>query len=115
MSDAITAAGNFTPAADTNALNLARMVTDGEHLHVPIPGETPIAVARGEDDAAPIHLNRANASELETLPGIGPALAARIVAHREQHGAFQAVEELTEVSGIGPAIIANIGDLVVVD
>lgn len=115
VSDAISAAGNFTDAADITALNLARIVADGEHLHVTTPGEPPKTLAADTAQATngPINLNTADATALETLPGIGPALAQRIITHRQTHGDFTSVEQLLEVSGIGPAILANIGELVV--
>lgn len=115
VSDAISAAGNFTDAADITALNLARIVADGEHLHVTTPGEPPKteALDTGQDASGPINLNTADATALETLPGIGPALAKRIITHREAHGDFTSVDQLVEVSGIGPAIMANIRELVV--
>lgn len=115
IADAITAAGEFTANADIAALNLARIVADGEHVHVPEPGQRAIG---GQNESAaeasgPVNLNRANAAALQTLPGIGPALAERIITHRETHGEFTSVEQLVEVSGIGPAILANIAELVV--
>lgn len=62
-----------------------------------------------------LNVNRATAAELERLPGIGPALAARIVAHREAHGPFRTVDELVRVPGIGPKTLAALRDLVTVE
>ncbi|WP_402469230.1 helix-hairpin-helix domain-containing protein [Isoptericola aurantiacus] len=122
VADAIEAAGGFTRDADTTVLNLARTVVDGEQVHVPAPGEelpdTPDAAAGtpAASDAvpAPIPLNSADAATLATLPGIGPVLAERIVAWRDEHGPFTAFEELQEVSGIGPVLLGDLRDLVLV-
>ncbi len=74
------------------------------------PGESPTParpVARAPAQA-PLDLNAATAAELDALPGIGPVLAARIVEHRRQHGAFRSVEELLSVQGIGPRLLARL-------
>ncbi len=127
VGDALEAAGGATGDADLAAVNLARPVVDGEQVYVPAPGEDvpPAAVAPGASggaaggDAAgagggapagPVDLNAADATTLQTLPGIGPVLAERIVAWREEHGPFASVEELGEVSGIGPAILDGLRD-----
>lgn len=118
VADAITAAGGATPDADLAAVNLARPVTDGEQLRVPLPGEVVPPPPEGLPTApptapagAPVDLNTADAVTLEGLPGIGPVLAGRIVEHRETYGPFSSVEDLTAVSGIGPAVLARIRDV----
>jgi competence protein ComEA len=110
VADAITAAGGATDQADLAALNLARLLGDGEQILVPIPGET--VPQAGAASSGLLDLNTADESALEELPGIGPVLAGRIVAWRQQHGRFSSVDELVEVAGIGPAILAQIRDLV---
>ncbi len=116
--DAVAAAGGATDAAELAAINLARPLVDGEQLRVPAPGEAvapPAApVTRPAADAGLVDLNTADEATLDTLPGIGPALAARIVAWRADHGPFASVDELDEVSGIGPAMLAKVRDLVTV-
>ncbi len=62
-----------------------------------------------------ININRASAEELEALPGIGPVLAARIVAYREEHGPFRSVEDLLRIPGIGPATLERIREMITVD
>jgi len=118
VADAVAAAGGPTSSADLAALNLARVLADGEQVVVPAPGQAPTGAAGVTGAGAPgsgsglVDLNRADAAVFDTLPGIGPVLAERIVAWREEHGRFTAVEELTEVTGIGPALLAGVRDLV---
>jgi competence protein ComEA len=126
VADAVDAAGGPTDEADLSALNLARTVVDGEQLRVPAPGEEvlPPPAAGGTDGtsgasggaaatgSAVVDLNSADEATLDTLPGIGPALAGRILAWREENGPFTSVDELDEVSGIGPAVLERLRDLV---
>lgn len=110
VSDALDAAGGPLPDADLAALNLAASVSDGDQIRVPAPGdqvEAPQAAAPGAGDGL-INLNRASAAELQGLPGVGPVLAERIVADREAQGPYASVDDLDRVSGIGPAILANL-------
>lgn len=109
--EAIAAAGGSGPGAALAAVNLARPVVDGEQIRVPGPGEAapPVAPATGTTGstsgtaaaAAPIDLNAATTEQLDALPGVGPVLAARIVAWRTEHGPFARVGDLQDVSGIG--------------
>jgi competence protein ComEA len=112
--DAVAAAGGTYDGVDLTGLNLARMLTDGEQLLVGVPA--PAGATPDPPGAAPgpVNLNTATADQLEELPGIGPALAGRILAWRDEHGRFSSVEELQEVSGIGPATFAELADLVTV-
>jgi competence protein ComEA len=126
--DAIEQAGGATGAADLERVNLAAPVADGMRVYVPAIGqfEVPAAVgpspgATGVDGAsdptvasAPVDLNTATAVDLETLPGVGPATAAAILAHRDAHGPFASVDALDEVRGIGPAKLEQLRDLVTV-
>lgn len=101
--------------ADLLQLNLAQVLVDGQQLHVVAIGEGP-AVPGGDggavDAAGQISLNGASAAELVTLPGVGEATAAAIIAHREANGPFQKVEDLMQVKGIGPAKFEAIAPLV---
>jgi len=112
--DAVAAAGGFAPEAERGALNLARVLVDAEQLVVPAVGEAPVAAPPGTSPDGRIDLNRADRAELETLPRVGPAMAERIVAWREQHGGFRAVEDLLEVSGIGERTLEAMRELVTV-
>lgn len=108
VADAIELAGGPAPKADLDALNLAEPVVDGTKVHVPEMGESPppaSAIASPTASPAPIDINAADVTALETIPGIGPAKAAAIVAHREQVGSFDSVDQLLEVQGIGPATL----------
>lgn len=105
--DAIAAAGGLLPEADPAAVNLARFVSDGEQLLVPVLGAEPSgAAADGASGGAAggsqlVNLNTASAAELTSLPRIGEALAARIVAWREANGRFTTVDDLSAIEGIG--------------
>lgn len=126
--DAIAAAGGVNPGADLSAINLARRVQDEAHYYVPLIGETlpsppaidsaisPVTSQQGSG-AVPnplIDLNTASAQELESLPGIGPVMAGRIIAHREANGPYPSVDEVEEVPGIGPKTLESIRPLVTV-
>ncbi len=114
--DAIAAAGGVVPGADIGALNLAAPVRDGEQVRV--PSALPTSAAGGGGGNVPddglVHVNTADAAGLQALPGVGPVLAARIVAYREQHGPFSAVEDLLDVAGIGEARLAALRDAVAI-
>ncbi|MXW95295.1 MAG: ComEA family DNA-binding protein [Acidimicrobiaceae bacterium] len=129
VADAVEAAGGLTAEADRLRLNLAEPLSDGARLWVPEVGQPAgpevVAVTAGAGDGgragagggrpgAPLNVNTADAAALEELPGIGPALAAAIVEHRRQSGPFTTVEELVEVSGIGPAKLERIRPLATV-
>lgn len=113
--DVVAAAGGLDADADATAVNLARRLTDGEQVYVPIVGET---VADSPAGAPPgdgrVNLNTADAAELDTLPRIGPAMAARILAWREENGRFTSVEDLLAVPGIGDKMLEGLRDLVTV-
>lgn len=129
VADAVEAAGGPAPEADLGALNLARVVQDGEQVRVPRPGDDPeppdagpgggtgAGVPGGPDVGVPagrVDLNTATDQALVALPGIGPVLARRVVEHRETHGPFASVEDLTAVSGIGDRVLDGLRDHVVV-
>ncbi|GGO60248.1 hypothetical protein GCM10010910_05180 [Microbacterium nanhaiense] len=112
--DAVTAAGGLAADAGTAAINLARPLADGEQLVVPREGEDPPAAAGDGSAGALVNLNAADEATLETLPGIGPALATRIIEWREAEGPFTAVDDLLAVSGIGPRVLESLRELVTV-
>lgn len=120
--DVITAAGGSVGSADLKRINLARVVQDGEQVHVPAPGEPILAGAWGSTlrpesgatsggsavggAATRVNLNTADLTVLDGLPGVGPVLAQRILDWRAEHGRFTSVDELGEVSGIGEKLLA---------
>lgn len=125
VADAVAAAGGASEEADLSAINLAAVVSDGQQVVVPSPGEQLSAGggsgqgtgaggsgAGGAGHGSLLDLNSADAAALVTLPGVGPVLAERIIAWRTTHGRFTNVDELQEVSGIGPAVLASVRDLV---
>lgn len=101
VADAIAAAGGEADGADLDALNLARVVMDGEQVRVPLTGEPASADGR-------ININSADAATLDGLPGVGPVLAERIADYRDANGPFASVDALDDVSGVGPAILEKI-------
>lgn len=140
VGDALERAGGATDDADLDRLNLARVLTDGERLYVPRVGQQEVpealgpvadgaaagptagagagagsgggAAGTGGEESAVVDLNTADQAVLETLPGIGPGLAGRIIAWRDEHGRFTAVEDLLDVSGIGDVRFAELRDRV---
>jgi competence protein ComEA len=95
VADAVAAAGGPLPETDLSTLNLARRLVDGELITV--GGSATV----GSAGAGPLNINSATAAELESLPGVGPVLAQRIVDYRDEHGGFRTVDELRDVPGIG--------------
>ncbi|MEU2350044.1 helix-hairpin-helix domain-containing protein [Modestobacter sp. NPDC049651] len=112
VADALAAAGGLLPEADPAAVNAAAVVTDGQQIAVGVPGAAaPAAATPGGPAAGPVDLNTATVADLDALPGVGPVLAQRIVDHRTEHGRFTAIEQLDDVSGIGPALYARLAPL----
>jgi competence protein ComEA len=123
--DAVESAGGGVPEADLDRLNLAEKLVDGERVLVQKVGDPAVAAAPGVPagsghpgttgaPAGPVNVNSATQAELETLPGIGPALAQSIIAERDRRGGFRAVNELRSVRGIGDKRFADLEPLVTV-
>ncbi|MCE7045211.1 ComEA family DNA-binding protein [Streptomyces purpurascens] len=125
VADALRAAGGVKPGTNTDGLNRARFLVDGEQ--VVVGGPAPVAgtgaggtaaggpaggAAGGAAPAAPVSLNTATADQLDTLPGVGPVLAQHIIDYRTRHGGFRSVDELREVNGIGDRRFADLRNLV---
>jgi competence protein ComEA len=116
VADAVARAGGPTAGAQLELVNLAARVADGEQVVVPRRGAAVVAATPGSGGggapSGPVHLNSATVEELDTLPGVGPVTAQKIVAYRQAHGGFGSVEELDAVPGIGPARLADLRGLV---
>ena len=124
VQQAVAAAGGATAGADLMRVNLAERVHDEQQVYVPFQGElaTPVLATPAERTAGAdlpalpgkININTASVTELETLPGIGPALAQRVVEYRQSNGPFRALEDIKNVKGIGDGIFAGIKDRITV-
>lgn len=121
VDDALRRAGGPRPRADLTAVNLAAKLEDGRQVLVPERGSAPAsapvgatagAPAGGTTPAQPVNLNTATLEQLDTLDGVGPGIAQRILDYRQQHGGFRRVEELGEVPGIGAKRLATLTPLV---
>ena len=106
VADAIQAAGGLTRASVVGQLNLAQRLDDGQLIVV---GQAAAGTSSGDQR---VNLNSATVTDFDTLPGVGPVLASRIVAWRDQHHRFSSIDELQEVPGIGPKVFANLKALV---
>jgi len=124
VEDLINEAGGLSDKVDgaklASDLNRAQKLRDGDKIMIPLMGEvagttsTPTTSAGGTTVAGKVNINSATAEQLDTLPGIGPAYAARIIQYRESNGAFGSIEEIKEVSGIGDATFGKIKDLITI-
>lgn len=123
VGDAVDAAGGPTPDASIDTVNLARVVGDGEHIYIPTTeqvasGTMPVAAPAGATASAAagagVDINSAGADELNALPGVGPATAAKIIADRDANGPFKVPEDIMRVAGIGEKKFEAMRELIVV-
>ncbi len=110
VTDAVERAGGAAPGAATEAINLAARLSDGQQVVVPGRAAAGTAAAAGAASDGPISLGSATAEQLDTVEGIGPVTAQKIVEYRDQHGGLSSVEELNRISGIGPATMSTLRD-----
>jgi competence protein ComEA len=120
IADAVARAGGATPKAQLAQVNLAAPLADGEQVFIPKHGAPGTALPSASGSAAgagtgtaPVQLSTATLEQLDSLPGVGPATAQKILDYRAKHGAFSSVEELDAVPGIGPKRLDQLRDLVV--
>ena len=119
VQDGISAAGGFLAEADKTTINLAELLDDGEKLDVPyIEGGSPVITTPVPEVVTSttelININTASAAELDSLPGIGPTTAQKIIDYRTQNGPFLNAEDIVNVSGIGPGTYERIKNLITV-
>jgi len=132
VQDAINAAGGLLASANVGAINLAAPLEDGQQLNIPykagaeptasssddssltLPGATEESTNSTQNNSELININTASVEELDSLPGIGPTIAQRIIDYREENGPFQTIDDIVNVSGIGPATFENIKELITV-
>jgi len=114
IADAVARAGGATAKADLALINLAAPLADGEQVVVPKRGAAASSAApsAGVASSGPVHLSTATLEQLDSLPGIGPVTAQKILDYRQKHGPFTSVDELDAVPGIGPARLEQLKDLV---
>jgi competence protein ComEA len=118
IADAVTRAGGATAKADLALINLAAPLADGEQVIVPRRGAAALGApagagsAPGAPSSGPVHLSTATLEQLDSLPGIGPVTAQKILDYRQKHGVFTSADELDAVPGIGPARLDQLKDLV---
>lgn len=128
--DAVNIAGGFTAEADTEKINLAYEITDGIKIYIPNKNEEQTTNAKEyitkssgdniiieeskmeKNNNLLININKASQTELETLPGIGPSTALKIISYREENGNFSSIEDIKNVQGIGDAKFENIKELI---
>ena len=123
VADVVDAAGNFGDEAAKELINLALPLSDGMHIHVPerieveleVVSTPPVVSAAREITGAAVNINSAGVQDLETLPGVGPATAQNIVDYREANGPFTRIEEIMDVSGVGPAKFEQMKELITVE
>ena len=114
VADAVTRAGGATSKAELAQVNLAAPLADGEQVVIPRRGLGGGASASSPEAApGPVQLSTATLEQLDSLPGVGPVTAQKILDYRQKHGAFQSVDELDAVPGIGPKRLDQLRDLVV--
>jgi len=116
VADAVARAGGSTRHADLSLINLAAPVSDGIQVVVPVRAPAAAAPAgqatgAGSAPAGPVHLNTATIEQLDSLPGVGPVTAQKILDYRQKHGAFSSLEELDAIPGIGPARMEQLRDV----
>lgn len=117
--DLIARAGGFTEGADETKMNLALVVEDEMVIYIPKMGEDPPvdipSISGGSSEGGKVNINKAEASELETLPGIGPSKSQAIIEYRNTNGKFNSIEDIRSISGIGEKTFEKLKDKISTD
>jgi len=116
VNDAIERGGGATARAEIDAINLAARLTDGQQIIIPVRAKSPAGVTAGSavagdvatDSSTPINVGMASVEDLDTIEGIGPVTAQKIVEFRDQHGGISSVDQLDQIDGIGPATMESL-------
>ena len=116
VNDAVQRAGGATARAEIDALNLAARLTDGQQIIIPARAKSPVGVAAGSavpgatatTPEAPVNIGTASVEDLDTIEGIGPVTAQKILEFRDQHGGISSVDQLDQIDGIGPATMDSL-------
>lgn len=112
VNDAIMIAGGFLDNADPDQVNLAQTIQDEMVIHVPVVGEQGTTVTTFSQDEGKVNINKADSTELETIPGIGPSKSKAIIAYRDENGRFDVIDDLTNVPGIGEKTLEQIKEYI---
>ncbi|MCF6408556.1 helix-hairpin-helix domain-containing protein [Pseudalkalibacillus salsuginis] len=112
VNDVVQLAGGFSEDADVNSVNLAQVLVDEMVIYVAKVGEEALPVVSNEKEDGKIDINRAEDTELETIPGIGPSKAGAIIAYREENGPFSSIDELVNVPGIGQKTLEQLKEYI---
>lgn len=116
--DAVNACGGLLPQADAEKINMAQTLKDGQQIRVPerkaAGNAAPGGAAAGKEEGGLVNLNTADEKALDTLPGVGPATARKIIEYRESEGGFQSIEDLMKIKGIGQAKYEKLKDKVTI-
>ncbi len=112
VNDVVQLAGGFSKGADVNSINLAQVLVDEMVIYVAKVGEEALPVVSNEKEDGKIDINRAEDTELETIPGIGPSKAGAIIAYREENGPFSSIDTLVNVPGIGQKTLEQLKEYI---
>lgn len=112
--DAVNAVGGMTELADTEIVNLAANLTDGQHIHIPTKDIFFRELAAQNNSGDLININTADEKELQKIKGVGPSIAGRIIDYRENNGAFKSIDEIKKVRGIGDKTFEKMKDSITI-
>lgn len=113
VQDAVSKAGGIKTTANLININLAKIVEDGEKIYIPTESEV-VEMIEEEKSSVKVNINRATLSELQTLNGIGPAMASKIIEYRKSNGPFKSIEDLKNVSGIGESTFKELENYITI-